>query len=120
MSKPKSLFEAPSFDQGESAEASAGPSVTKLARGLAEFRGYIKANERFIPHYGERWRQGEAIATGFVESTVYAVVRKRFAKRQQMQWTPNGPTYSCWCAPRCSLASWTSSSGRGTRTSVRH
>jgi len=75
---------------GESTEASAGPSVTKLARGLAEFRGYIEANDSFIPNYGERWRQGEPIATGFVESTVNAVVSKRFAKRQQMQWTPKG------------------------------
>jgi len=76
--------------RGESAETSGGPSVTKLARALAEFRGYLEANERFIPNYGERWRQGEPIATGFVESTVNAVVSKRFAKRQQMQWTPKG------------------------------
>lgn len=72
--------------------AGAGPvqAVAKLARGLTEFRGYIEANAGFIPNYGERWRQGEAIATGFVESTVNAVVSKRFAKRQQMQWTPRG------------------------------
>ena len=57
---------------------------------MAEFRGYIDANAGFIPNYGERYRQGEAIATGFVESTVNAVVSKRFAKRQQMQWTPKG------------------------------
>jgi hypothetical protein len=43
-----------------------------------------------MANYGERRRQGEAIATGFVESTVNAVVSKRFAKRQQMQWTPAG------------------------------
>jgi hypothetical protein len=73
-----------------SANQRADPAVTKLARGLAEFRGYIEANEGFIPNYGERWRQGEPIATGFVESTVNAVLSKRFAKRQQMQWTPKG------------------------------
>jgi hypothetical protein len=73
-----------------SADRCADPTVTKLARGLAEFRGYIEANEGFIPNYGERWRQGETIATGFVESTVNAVISKRFVKRQQMQWTPKG------------------------------
>jgi len=75
---------------GDPEGAPTSPAVTKLARGLAEFRGYLEANECFIPNYGERWRQGEAIATGFVESTVNAVVSKRFAKRQQMQWTPKG------------------------------
>ena len=34
--------------------------------------------------------RGEAIATGFVESTVNAVVSKRMVKKQQMQWTPKG------------------------------
>ena len=45
---------------------------------------------RFIPNYGERWRCGEAIATGFVESTVNQVISKRFCKKQQMQWTKRG------------------------------
>jgi hypothetical protein len=30
------------------------------------------------------------VATSFVESTVNLVVGKRFAKRQQMQWSPRG------------------------------
>jgi len=46
-------------------------AVGRPVLGLAELRGYIEANEGFIPNYGERWRQGETIATGFVESTVY-------------------------------------------------
>jgi hypothetical protein len=65
-------------------------AIAKLERGVTEFRGYIDANAGFIPNYGERHRQGEAIATGFVESTVNFVVSKRFAKRQQMQWSPKG------------------------------
>ena len=40
--------------------------------------------------WGERWRNEEAIATGFVESAVNQMVSKRFAKRQQMQWTKRG------------------------------
>jgi hypothetical protein len=71
-------------------DAGEAQAIAKLERGVAEFRGYIDANAGFIPNYGERHRQGEAIATGFVESTVNAVVSKRFAKRQQMQWTPKG------------------------------
>jgi len=40
-----------------------------------------------IPNYGEQFRAGERIASAMAESTVNAVVSKRFAKRQQMQWT---------------------------------
>ena len=43
-----------------------------------------------IPNYGQRYHQGEAIATGFVESTVNEVVSKRFCKKQQMQWSKAG------------------------------
>jgi hypothetical protein len=44
----------------------------------------------FIPHSGERYRRGAAIATGVVESTVNQGVRKRFGKKQQMQWSKRG------------------------------
>ena len=40
--------------------------------------------------YGERYRAGERISSCPAESTVNAVVSKRFAKRQQMQWTRRG------------------------------
>jgi hypothetical protein len=39
-------------------------------------------------NYGDRYRHGEPIASGFVESTVNQVIRKRFVKRQQMAWRP--------------------------------
>jgi hypothetical protein len=42
------------------------------------------------PNYGERYHNGEAIATGFVESTVNEVVSKQFCKKQQMQWSKEG------------------------------
>jgi hypothetical protein len=38
----------------------------------------------------ERYRQGETISTAFVESTINQVVSRRFAKKQQMQWTLRG------------------------------
>jgi hypothetical protein len=61
-----------------------------LLKAVAEFHTYIEDNRRFIPNYGERFRQGERISTGFVESTVNQVVSKRMVKRQQMQWSPRG------------------------------
>lgn len=62
----------------------------KLSKMLEEFRTYILNNGAYIPNYGERWRYGEAISTGFVESTVNQVISKRFVKKQQMRWTPLG------------------------------
>jgi hypothetical protein len=62
----------------------------KLSKMLEEFRTYISNNGAYIPNYGERWRYGEAISTGFVESTVNQMISKRFVKKQQMRWTPVG------------------------------
>ena len=66
------------------------PKFKSLAKAVEEFRTYIRNNRHLIPNYGERYRHGEAIATGFVESTVNQVVSKRFCKRQQMQWSKRG------------------------------
>lgn len=62
----------------------------KLLKMAMEFQTYISNNQSYIPNYGERWRNGEAIATGFVESIVNQVISKRFVKKQQMRWTPKG------------------------------
>jgi len=43
-----------------------------------------------IPNYGERYCNGERIASGFVESAINQVVSKRMVKRQQMQWSQRG------------------------------
>jgi hypothetical protein len=40
----------------------------------------VQRNQKFIPNYGERYRQGERIASGFVESAVNQVVSKRMSK----------------------------------------
>jgi hypothetical protein len=68
----------------------AGAEQTKLAKALREFGGYVRANGAWIPNYGDRYRNGEAIASAFVESTVNQVVSKRMVKKQQMRWTPRG------------------------------
>jgi hypothetical protein len=62
-----------------------GDKEWKLRKALDEFDTYLTTNRNLIPNYGEGWRNEEAIATGFVESAVNQIVRKRFAKRQQMQ-----------------------------------
>jgi hypothetical protein len=61
-----------------------------LVKALVALRMYIVNNRHLIPNYGRRYHQGEAIATGFVESTVNEVVSKRFCKKQQMQWSKPG------------------------------
>jgi hypothetical protein len=63
---------------------------TQLVKALSALRTYIGNNRHLIPNYGRRYHDGEAIATGFVESTVNEVVSKRFCKKQQMQWSKPG------------------------------
>ena len=62
----------------------------KLLKVVEEFHTHIERNRAFIPNYGERYRYGERISTGFVESTVNQVISRRFCKKQQMQWTKRG------------------------------
>jgi hypothetical protein len=66
------------------------PNRERFAKTAAEFATYIRNNVGSIPNYGERWRNGELISTSFVESTVNVLISKRFCKKQQMQWTPEG------------------------------
>lgn len=63
---------------------------TKLLKMVEEFDTYIRNNRPFIPNYGDRYRNGERISTGFVESTVNQVVSQRMVKKQQMRWSRKG------------------------------
>jgi len=65
-------------------------TAQKLLKGIEELHTYVERNHAFIPNYGERYRNGERIASGFVESAVNQVVSKRMVKHQQMQWTQRG------------------------------
>ena len=65
-------------------------AARKLLKGVEELRTYVERNRQFIPNYGERYRNGERIASGFVESAVNQVVSKRMVKRQQMGWSQRG------------------------------
>src|SRR5215831_2361791 len=66
------------------------PQLRKFARAAHEFCVYIESNLDSLINYGERYRTGEPISSSIAESTVNTVISKRFAKRQQMQWTPRG------------------------------
>src|ERR1039458_5915336 len=57
---------------------------------VREFATYITNNTGCIVNYGERYRNGERISTGFVEPTVNLVVGKRLVKKQQLQLTREG------------------------------
>jgi len=61
-----------------------------LSKTLEEFQTYIELNQQYITNYGERYRYGEKISTGFVESTVNELISHRMAKKQQMRWTKKG------------------------------
>ena len=65
-------------------------NLSKFARAAQEFSVYIASNTGSLINYGERFRAGERISSCLAESTVNAVISKRFAKRQQMQWTKRG------------------------------
>lgn len=64
--------------------------LKELSRALDEFDTYIAGNADAIANYGEHYRCGERISTGFVESTINQVISKRFVKKQQMRWTERG------------------------------
>ncbi len=61
-----------------------------LARAVHGFQRYLRRNGHLIPSYAQRRRAGQAISTAFVESLVNALLSKRLAKKQSMQWTPEG------------------------------
>jgi hypothetical protein len=66
------------------------PKLKRLVKATAGLATYIANNAAALPDYSERWLTGERISTAFVESTVNLVVSRRFAKKQQMQWSKQG------------------------------
>ena len=66
------------------------PGIKAFCKGVDDLRTYVWRNAHTIPNYAERHRYGERVSTAFAESTVNAVVGKRFAKRQQMRWSKRG------------------------------
>ena len=66
------------------------PNMRKFLTAISEFQTYIASNSTSLINYGERYRSGERISSAFVEATVNSVISKRFAKKQQMQWSKAG------------------------------
>jgi hypothetical protein len=88
--KALQVIQSIEMDLDAAVATSGHATARKLLKAVEEFHSYIENNKSFIPNYGERYRYGERISTGFVESTVNQVISKRFCKRQQMQWTKRG------------------------------
>ena len=65
-------------------------NAQKLLKGVEDLHTYVERNQEFVPNYGERYRNGEKIASGFVESAINQVVSKRMVKKQQMGWSQRG------------------------------
>src|SRR3954471_22543758 len=64
--------------------------LKRLIKAVAGLASYIANNAAAIVNYSRRWDNGERISTAFVESTVNLVISRRFAKKQQMQWSKKG------------------------------
>jgi hypothetical protein len=88
--KALQVVQSVEMDLDAAVATSGHATARKLLKTAEEFHIYIKNNGGFIPNYGGRYRAGERISTGFVESTVNQVISKRFCKKQQMAWTPRG------------------------------
>ena len=91
----------------------------KLLKGVEDLHTYVERNREFVPNYGERYRNGEKIASGFVESAINQVVSKRMVKKQQMGWSPAWSTSSpADYEPGCSTKSGRTLSAAGIRISA--
>src|ERR1700677_1342397 len=62
------------------------PPLKKLSKSLLDVLRYLESNSDSMPDYGERYRAGTRISTGFAESAVNEIIAKRMAKKQQMRW----------------------------------
>jgi len=83
------------------------PHLGKFAHAADDLAVHIGRNASSLINYGERYRAGERISSCLAESTVNAVISKRFARGQQMQWSSAAPT----CSYRSGHAPSTARSG---------
>jgi len=72
------------IDLDAAAFESKDENAQKLLKGVEDLHTYLERNQEFVPNYGARYRNGEKIASGFVESAINQVVSKRMVKKQQM------------------------------------
>jgi hypothetical protein len=86
----EALIRAQGLADDVAALNTAYPGLKRLARATAGLATYIENNTGAIPDYSERWHNSERISTAFAESTVNAVISRRFAKKQPMPWSKQG------------------------------
>ena len=82
----EALNRARELAENVAALSSGYPGLARLVKATAGT--YIGNNVAAIADYAQRWDHGEIIS--FAESTVDLVVSRRFAKKQQMQWSKAG------------------------------
>jgi hypothetical protein len=68
-------------------------ALTRLDRGIDEFRGYIGGNRRAVPSFAKARAAGRRISTAHVESVMNHLINHRTSKKQQMRWSPAGAHY---------------------------
>ena len=90
LSKIEDLIDSAYVLASDEDEQEPSLEAQNLCSHLEEFETYISNNGQYIPNYGERYHNGERISSSFVESTVNQFISKRFVKKQQMRWTPEG------------------------------
>jgi hypothetical protein len=61
-------------------------ALEKLEKALLGVIRYLETNIDPLPNYGQRYRAGQRISTGFTGSAVNEMVAKRMTKKQQMSW----------------------------------
>ena len=86
----EALSRARALADDVAALASGYPGLARLIKAAAGLVTYIGNNAGAITDYAARWDHGEIISTAFAESSVDLVVSRRFAKKQQMQWSKKG------------------------------
>jgi hypothetical protein len=95
------------------------PSLNKLSRMLSDTIRYLDLNADSMPDYGKRYRVGQRISTGFVESEVNEIVAKRMVKKQQMRWNRYTVQSILDVRIHVSMALWKMHSVSGTKASGR-
>ena len=86
----EALVRARALAEDVAALASPYSGLTRLVKATGGLVTYIENNADAITDYAARWDHSETISTAFAESTVDLIVSRRFAKKQQMQWSKKG------------------------------
>ena len=62
----------------------------KLTERLFDLLHYAQDNIDYLVNYARRHRNGQRISSAMAESVVNQVISRRFVKKQQMRWSPQG------------------------------